>query len=123
MSRAFYLTISEMKILLYRRRISGIIVFDELKKGIGSEEDIKIAVESLINNGYLVPDYESFSLNTELKLVFEILENCRYGFRIRAMQDRVSARCMYISGENSVLIRMDERNKNMIRIETFDNPR
>ncbi|MBE5858647.1 MAG: hypothetical protein E7301_00765 [Butyrivibrio sp.] len=121
MMKAIYLSVMEMKILLYRRKIQGLIIFDELNSKIDSQEEVKKAVEKLVFDKYLVPSDDAFTLNDELKEVFDILEKARYTFRIRAMQDMENARCLYMTDNKSLLLNMDNRGTSLIRIETFEN--
>ncbi len=120
MSRAIFLTTSEMRILLYKKRISGLMIFEDLTKPIESENDVKNAVESMISNGYLVPDIDSFRFSDEIERIIAVLSKSQRAYRIRAMQDRQQAICMYTDAERAVLMTMDKRCGNMIRIEEAD---
>ena len=120
MSKAIYLTTMELKILLYKKKIDGIMVFEELTGKIKSDIEVKEALESLITNKYLVPFGDAFSFSQEIERIMGILKRAEYCFRVQSRGDKAPARCMYRAENESLLMQMDIRSKDLVRLETFE---
>lgn len=122
MNKAIYLTIMEARLLLYKKRVTGLVMFSELTEKIDSDFEAKKAVEQLIEDGYLKPsgDLEGFSFSEDIEEIIDILSRSFYTFRIKARQNKEPVRCMYLAEDKSVIMEMDMHAKDMIRIEAFE---
>ena len=119
MNKGIFLSTMELKIILYKKKIDGIMVFEELTGEITSELEVKEALESLISNKYLIPKGEAFSFSDEIEEIMGVLEQATYCYKVRSFRDRIPAICMYRANELSLIMQLDIRSKDMIRLEVF----
>lgn len=112
------LSICELQILLYKRKLSGLIIFDDVNMLVPDEKTIIGAMGSMIEDGILEPGKnDCFRLCDAVRHILDIMESAENILTIREKNNMVPQRCVYYRGEYAAVLTMDELNKNFVLLE------
>lgn len=117
-SKAYLLTFQQFLVLLHGKKITDLIIFEELQQTVVNEKEIIQTISTLMVQGIVKNVEEEYVLNDEISEILETLQNCNRILIEYTYKNSMPARCIYIT-EKIVVIQIDEVSGNRIRIECF----
>ena len=120
-SRAYYLSIDELLIILYKSRIEGLQFPREIVERHADGRQLKIAMERLVKEGYLEDNgNDIFRFSDTLSEWIDILKGSVHTTIIRGDSGNDSAIYIYEDGDRTLSLQIDKHQPEWVRIEILD---
>ena len=118
-SRAVYLSVQELLILFYKRKISGLVFPEEIGEASADDRQLKQAMEGLIAGRHLEPeDGERFRVAQETDRWMCLLADATQTCVVRTREPRGERRnFIYRRDQEALLLEMDRTHDAWVRIE------
>ena len=117
-NRAFYLSIDEFLIILYKNRITGLIFPKEITDTYADGKRLKNAMNSLIISKRLLPvDDKSFEFSDDVITCVATIKEASETLVMYGRTGIGKERFIYVSADRAAVISVDERHGGWFRIE------